>query len=508
MKQFVWNALALFGLICLIVISISGFYVLKSYHYPPHIIGQKLLKKMGLGSSRLAQKLAPPPVRPMDLIMPDPGHPDWRGHGARNDILMAPVLYSAEGRPFPKAWLGKVDMGDYSIQNYIRKVLVRDSKRLIWAVKNAEPGDVITLAPGTYTVKAYNIYLKKSGTRKMPICVRAEHLGEVTIEMNSLEGFHIVSPYWVFENIEFKGINPNHGQGEHAFHITGKAKGFVLRNCRLHEFNAMIKANGIKDNSGLASFPDDALIENNSFYNSQIRKTSRPVTFIDVVGANNWIVRGNFIADFSKGQGDTISYAAFVKGNASGTIFENNLVIGEYRHTGGVRVGLSLGGGGTGKKFFRNTVSDVEHSKGIIRNNVVMYCKDVGIYLNKAADTKIYHNLLYRTMGVDVRFPQSSAIIENNLLTSRVSNRDGGTSRLKNNVIVKNGFFRKTDFSKWFENPQMAEFSLKNNDLLIDKAILLPGIFEDICGTLRDQTPDIGPFEYKDKRTCSLIGLN
>lgn len=506
--QLIWNLLAIFGLICMITFFCMGIFVLKSYEYPVPVIGQKILNKIGLGSSAIAQKLTPSSTRPDDLILPDPGSPGWKGIGARNDRISEPVLYDRDGRPFPKGWLGKTDMGSYSIQNFNRTILVKESKEMISAIKNAEPGDMIKLAPGVYTINAYNIEIIKPGNVLMPICIKAESLGQVVIEMNSHEGFFMAAPYWIFENIEFKGINPSHDEGEHAFHITGKAKGFVLRNCRIHEFNAMIKANGVKDNSGKAFFPDDALIENNSFYNSMIRKTSNPVTFIDVVGANRWIIRGNFIADFSKGEGDTISYAAFVKGNASGTIFESNLVIGEYRHTGGIRVGLSLGGGGTGKQFFRDGITETEHKNGIIRNNVIMYCKDAGIYLNKSTDTKILHNLLYKTMGIDVRYPQSSAQIENNILTSRVSNRDGGTSLLNNNIILEKGFFKSHDFSESYINPDLADFSLKTNKIIIEKGIPSDNLFEDICGNSRNSAPDIGPFEYINLKACPLIGVN
>lgn len=340
--------------------------------------------------------------------------------------------------------------------------MVQDASELITAIKTAEPGDMITLAPEVYKIKAYNIKIAWPGTSRMPIIIRAERLGQAVIELNSLDGFQVSAHFWIFENLILNGTNPSHDHGEHAFHIVGKAKGFVLRNCRVNEFNSMIKANGNRDKTGQHNFPDDTLIENNSFFNATIRKTSNPVVFIDVVGPDNWIVRGNFIADFSKEEGDTISFGAFVKGNASGTIFENNLVIGEYRNTRGVRVDLSLGGEGKGRQYFRDEKTDIEDISEIIRNNVIMLCKDVGIYLNKAADTYIFHNLLYNTLGIDVRFPQSYALIENNILSGRISDRDGGTSDRSTNLMMKNRLFQTADSARWFLDPDRADFTLKN----------------------------------------------
>jgi len=68
-----------------------------------------------------------------------------------------------------------------------------------------------------------------------------------------------------------------------------------------------------KSQDGTLHSPDDALIENNNFFNSEIRRTSSSVNAIDLV-AQSLVVRGNLIADFCKGGGDQISYAAFFKG--------------------------------------------------------------------------------------------------------------------------------------------------------------------------------------------------
>ncbi len=501
------HTLAVCGLVSLLGVFFLGFQVLKSYHYPPHILAQKTLNRVGLEDTPIAAIFTPSPVRPDGLMLPDPTDPGWNGIGAQNHRTLEPVVYDETGRPFPRGWLGKTTISAYTIQDVTRKVAVQNAGELIAAIKNAEPGDRITLAPGIYKIKAYNIAITRPGSSQLPINVRAESLGQAVVELNSLEGFLVSAPHWIFENITFKGTNPNHDQGEHAFHVTGEAKGFVLRNCRLHEFNAMIKANRGNDPSGQIFYPDNALIENNSFFNTTIRNTNNPVTFIDLTGPNNWIIRGNFLADFSKGEGDTISYAALAKGKASGTIFESNLVIGEYRHTGGIRVGLSFGGGGTGKPYFRDGKTDVEHTGGIIRNNVIMYCKNVGIYLNRAADTRIHNNLLYKTMGMHVRFPQSTAVIENNLLTGRITNRDGGTSIRSQNIILRNRLLRKPDSETYFANPDMADFSLQQKDEVIDQGGPTPVVFEDICSSPRNQRPDIGPFEYAGLTTCPLIGI-
>lgn len=507
-KYFEWlrNFLALVGLISLIGGVAGTLFVLK--RHDPRELGEKVLKKAGLEHSVLARMLQQDPSRPAGVHFPFQGGADWAGHGAVNKRKLLPVLYFRSQTPVPRQWQTLAGIGPVTVQQYKRIVNVSTVKGFLSALKHAGAGDIILLAPGVYRIKAYNVNISSPGTARWPICVRAGHLGEVTLEMDTFEGFFVNAPFWIFENLDIKGVRKNHDGQEHAFHVVGEGNGFVLRNCRVHEFNAIIKANGTRGKDGKVHYPDNALIEDNTLYNSEVRRTSKPVNALDVVSCNNWIVRGNFISDFAKGEGNRISYAAFIKGNSSGGVFENNLVIGEYRTSGGVRVGLSFGGGGTGKRFLRGGESDTEHRNGIIRNNVVMYFTDVAVYLNKAAGTKIYNNTFYKTMGIDVRFKSSSADIKNNLMTGRIKNRDGGTSIQDNNIIVPASSVLKKDFSDWFVDPMKGDFSLKKQGPFIDSALILPEVYEDFCGRPRSDKPDVGAFEYEaHSGPCRLIGV-
>lgn len=488
--NFIRNFLAVIGLFSLIASAYGGFLVARSYHLPPRLFALKVLEKYGLAQSSLAKMVKPDPIRPAGLELPDLNSRGWTGHGARSDSMATPAVYDPTGKPVPFAWKSTGVKVETPLEPK-RYVTVATSAEFIGAIRKAEAGDLIVLRPGIYPVSERSIEVMKSGTATLPIRVRAERFGDVVIEMNTLEGFWINGAYWIFENLDIKGVSKDDDYCDHAFHIVGGGSGFILRNCRIHEFNAMIKANGHKNKEGKITFPDGALIEGNSFFNSRIRETRHSVTFIDVVGPNGWIVRGNLIADFAKGQGDRISYAAFLKGNGKDGIFENNLVIGEYRTTGGVRVGLSLGGGGSGAGFCRGGDNSIEHTGGIVRNNMVMYCSDVGLYLNKARDTKVFHNTFYRTLGIDVRFPVSSAILQNNLLTGRIQDRDGGKSQRKNNLVAS-----ANDFTGWFEKPETGDFRLRDGDDLVDKGGETALVTEDFYGNNRDSAPDIGAIEY------------
>jgi hypothetical protein len=252
----------------------------------------------------------------------------------------------------------------------------------------------------------------------------------VQLEFDLIEGFKVSGAYWTFENLSIRGTCKEHSACEHAFHVVGGAQHFTARGNTLADFNAHFKINA---EGGAA--PDEGLLEGNAISNSSVRRTANPVTPIDLVAASRWVIRGNRISDFIKGEGNQISYGAFAKGAGEANRFEGNLVICEHLLRGhpGSRVGLSLGGGGTDPGVCRDKRCITEQSGGVIAANLIAACSDSGIYLNKAAASVIRHNTLLDTGPLDVRFPESSADLEGNLVDSAVRSRDGGVLRETDN---------------------------------------------------------------------------
>jgi len=300
------------------------------------------------------------------------------------------------------------------------------------ALATAAPGDVITFLPGSYAVKG-KLFASRPGSVEAPVVLRAARPGTVQIAFDSAEGFVVSAPYWRFENLGIRGACRHDDSCQHAFHVVGNAHHFVARNNTLADFNAHFKINGEK-----GAFPDHGLIESNTLSNTGVRRTARPVTPIDLVGASDWTVRANIIRDFVKGSGDRISYGAYAKGGAQRTVFERNVVLCEETLLGepGQRVGLSFGGGGTGKRYCRDRQCITEHDDGIMRANLVAGCSDVGMYLNSAAATRIVDNTLLDTAGVQVRFPTSSATFEGNLVDGPIRSDAGGVVRLGENLVT------------------------------------------------------------------------
>ena len=390
-----------------------------------------------------------------------------------------------------------------------RVIRVTDARSLQRALKAAEAGDVITLEAGVYRFGQRRISLGSGGTPAAPIVVRAERLGDAVLELDTLEGFFVDSPYWLFENLEIRGSCSNDSRCEHAFHVVGEAHGTTLRNNRLIDFNAPLKVNG-SFGGGRPRFPDYGLVHNNAVFNTRIRNTGNPVTLLNINAGNGWVVSANFIADFAKGRSDRVSYAAFMKSNSEGGIFERNLVVCHWKLPldEGVRVGLSFGGGGSSASISRGGSNVVEHSGGIMRHNVIARCpRDVGIYLNRAAGTRIRNNLLVGTRGIDVRFGTSWAFIADNVLDGRIFARDGGSFRATNNLVEEScGWIDRvrgrcgSDY--WYAAPLRGDLRLVALETFLGMRRSAEPTGLDFCGRPRPERADIGPLQYGSSALC------
>lgn len=385
-----------------------------------------------------------------------------------------------------------------------RHVPVADVAGLRAALQNAAPGDDIVLAAGTYLVDS-NLNCAIAGTAAAPIRVRAAVPRSVLLRFGSgiVEGFRVSAPHWQFDGLDIEGVCAVDANCEHAFHVFGNAEFLLLRDNVLRDFNAQIKSNGVPGGSGYV-YPDDAVVEYNRIYDTRARNTSNPVTKIDVVGGRRWTVRGNTIHDYQKAGGDGVSYAAFLKGNSRDGVFERNLVRCSQQFSGGTRLGLSLGGGGTSPNSICEDGTCIpEHQNGILRNNIVLSCNDVGIYLNRAANTRIQHNTLYATTGIDVRYAESTAEIRNNLSSAGINLRNGGTSTNAGNLLNVS----LANFAAWFQGPATADFRLLNGASLVDLGVVAAQTVEDFCANRRgDGAPDIGALEYDAQHRCATDG--
>ncbi|HEY0587533.1 MAG TPA: right-handed parallel beta-helix repeat-containing protein [Pseudoduganella sp.] len=374
----------------------------------------------------------------------------------------------------------------------LRVVPVTTSAEARLAIRNALPGDAITFAPGDYLFRRGDLQTMGPGTEAHPVVVRAARPGTVEIAIDSRVGFNVTAPYWTFENLLIRGACRSQHACDHAFHVTGGAHHFSARNNTITDFNSHFKINAVK-----GRFPDHGAIVGNTITNSTIRATASPVTPIDLVAASHWTIRGNVITDFLKGSGDRISYGGYAKGAGSHNVFEQNIVVCEHKLRGrGQRVGLSLGGGGTGKPYCRDGQCITEQDDSVIRANLIASCSDDGIYLNRAARSEISHNTLLDTGGVVARFAASSADVEGNLVDGAIRSRDDGVLRLKDNIEtgITALYAGRHPVRDLFAGASVAALSWVGEIPRRKNIVTSPGV--DLCGRARPQLPAFGAFEH------------
>jgi len=372
-------------------------------------------------------------------------------------------------------------------------IVVASADELHAALAGAQAGTVITLLPGTYRFDGNRLDVNRPGRADAPITVRAARPGSVRLAFAMVEGFKVSAPWWRFENLTIQGVCGDDDSCEHAFHVVGGANHFAAVNNTISDFNAHFKING----EG-GRFPDDGLIESNTLDNTHARSTRRPVTPIDLVAASRWTIRANLISDFIKADGDRVSYGAFAKGAGSANLFERNIVWCERRLRGhpGQRVGLSLGGGGTGRDVCRDARCITEQEGGILRANLITSCSDAGIYLNNAAASKVEDNTVVDTGGIDVRFPASSAQLDGNLVDGAIRSRNGGLLRLGDNrsASLWQSFTGYHPVRSLFRAPGAGDFSWRDAAPLRQRLATVP---EDrgLCGQPRAALPAYGAFD-------------
>lgn len=327
---------------------------------------------------------------------------------------------------------------------------VADASELSNALDRASAGDTVILMPGTYRLGRFES--RRGGTEKAPITVKAIAPGRAIIETDRVETFSIYHPYWIFEKLVIKGTDSTH----HAFHLSDDADHVIIRNNKLVNFHSHIKSNGRNGH-----FPDRVLIEGNQISNDGVRETSEPTSPIDVVGGSDWVVRNNFVADFSRTAAGAVSYGIFLKGNSRKGLIEQNLVICSWQHQGGYRIGLSLGGGGTGLTACEKQDCRYEHRFGTIQNNIVLNCSDAGIFLKKAANSHIYHNTLINTLGIDAQLPSTSAVIENNYVGGVIQARKDASIEKLGNLTTSWGWIPYSETIARYFSHRVSDYHMK-----------------------------------------------
>jgi hypothetical protein len=213
---------------------------------------------------------------------------------------------------------------------------------------------------------------------------------------------------------------------------------------------------------------------------------------VDILSATGWVVRDNYFHRIRgpRESGYSCGPAILFWVGCRDTVVERNLLLDCYR-------GIALGLVARSQKPSPEGAEPHDHRGGVIRSNIVCNLNDwadEGIEVNDAPGLRIEHNTVLVEgkvpWSISVRFPDTQALVRNNLTNRQILLRDGGRAEQQGNVTSA-----KAD---WFTDPSRGILRLRRRDLeAVDAGVPIPDFPTDFDRAPRSigKAPDAGAFE-------------
>jgi poly(beta-D-mannuronate) lyase len=324
---------------------------------------------------------------------------------------------------------------DLDRSGILRTEAINNISEFLHAVKNAEAGDLITLANGSYDVDGDTSFSRRRGTARNPIIVTAEDVGKVT-----LKG----STGYKFENCEYftwYGFNHMHeaSTDDNISFKGGSNNRFARCEVKLNDRGS--KTKGERKTHWLQISNCKAMKVDHCFFHQKPSEGQ----FCNV----------SFAEDNEPGKGPLFEYNYFQHQ-------DYNKIVGEDKVGDAGGEGIQMGNSAHARRFYR----------AIVRYNCFEECNGDGELVTNKSCGNLYYNNTFTdcNASLTLRHGHSTAVLANyfkncglrilganNLIAnnhftdnSRSGNRrplvihngkeDGGYERVVNNHIILNTF--------------------------------------------------------------------
>ena len=376
-------------------------------------------------------------------------------------------------------------------------VHVSSREELVEAVRNLSSNTRILIADGTYVLNqtlvvgnnwtenemplTHVIFQSESGNRDAVVLTRAV-ANDVSDNANNIFLIRYVVDFTI-KDMTIK--NAFH----HCIQIQGEQGAESPKLLNLHLVDAGEQFIKVSWNSSIDRGCDFGLVENCLIeYTDHARihpnLNSYYTDGVDVLGGTGWIIRNNTFKNIRapKNSGMLAGAAVLMWHQSKDTILEQNHFI---ECDMGVQFGNPSG-------------DQDDHVGGVIRNNVFFRKApgDVAISLNRACNVKVYHNTVIHNetfpWTIEYRytntFGENSGDIRYNLTDGPIMERNGSSAYLEGNITNAQ--------HEWFVDAENGNLHLSNHATpVIDQALPLAEVKNDIDNEYRDITPDIGADE-------------
>jgi hypothetical protein len=361
----------------------------------------------------------------------------------------------------------------------------------------ARPGDTVQLSDGLYPLPQTLVFRtpgvtlrSKSGNRLGVVLDGGYAIGDVLLLQRSditIADLTLTRSYW------------------HLVHVVpngGSSSGTMLHNLRGVDGGEQF----IKVNPADGQYAENGVIRCSSLEMTDVGRTyvrnNCYTGGVDIHQARGWQIYANVLSGFWCGNGLS-EHAIHAWTGSRDTIVDRNVIINSARG-----IGLGLGLSTEGRTYGDSpcgAVTDIGHFGGTITNNFVVANDerlfasgagfDTGIGLEQSCETTIAHNTVVSTVAphsssIEWRFPNTTVLVANNLVTHALLPRDGGRAGLAGNV-------GEAPLSLFVDVASANLHLVPGATAAIGHgAVLTPPLPSDIDGDTRDLTPDVGADEY------------
>lgn len=383
-----------------------------------------------------------------------------------------------EAPPLPKAE-----------ENIIRVSTVDE---LFEAARQVKPGGTILIEDGTYYMPRYfeittdNVTLRSaSGNREKVILDGARSMHGELVGITRCTGVTIAD--LTIQNIKWNGFKLN---------SDSNIQNVTIYNCIIHNiWQRGVKGVRVPENNREEMRPKNCKIQYCLFYNDHPKRFSddpndTPDNFdgnyiggIDVMYAKNWTISDNVFIGIQGRTGEARG-CVFMWHHGEDCIIERNIIIN-------CDTGIALGnssGIGEGQ-------SSVHCTRFIVRNNFLTNTPENGILADYTHNCQIVNNTIH---DPDSRLKRLIRIVHDNdgLLVSN-NILSGPEMRIESNsdFEIKNNLTR--NLTSLFVNPSKGNLHLSTPDQsIVDLAMPLPAVQDDIDQEPRPDNPDLGADEW------------
>lgn len=391
----------------------------------------------------------------------------------------------------PEAWCAALPAPEGEV------VQVSPSDDLEAVLEALPAGATAVLAAGTYSLNSQSyISLVQDGVQIRGATGQAE---DVVIDGNWEAGFglSIQASDVVVSDLTLQRFY------YHPIHVT-PAAGRSIRGVQIYRVRVLDGAEqAIKINTGGdgSLFADEGLVacshlELSDAGRAQVRNNCY-TGGIDAHQAQGWEVRDNHIEGFWCESGLSEHGVHFWRGGRD-TWVHRNVLVNNARG-----IGFGLGSDDVGRRYEDAPCGgEIAQSYGERAENNVVFADsaalfasssgfDAGIALESACEATVVHNTVFSTQApyssIEYRWPLSSGVIANNLVSHNVRDRGAGEILLSANL--------ESAAAAGFVDALSRDLHLGADSPAVDAGDPAHRVAQDAEGTPRDTLPDVGALE-------------